>query len=253
MNTRRILLIILGVLLTVTLLGAGGFVFWANDASQPMPEALAALKTDEFVTFQDENGWLVFQPVSQSNALGTVPDIGLIIYPGGKVDYRAYAPTARAIAAQGYLVVIPPVPLNLAFFGVNEAEEIIAAYSGVKHWAVAGHSLGGVAASTYADAHRDQIGGLGFWASYPAGNMSNYAGHVISISGTQDGLATPAKIKESKTNLPATTEYVPIAGGNHAQFGYYGPQAGDNVATISREQQQEQVVAAMVKLLQEIQ
>jgi hypothetical protein len=29
---------------------------------------------------------------------------------------------------------------------------------------------------------------------------------------------------------------VSIEGGNHAQFGWYGPQEGDNPATISREE-----------------
>jgi hypothetical protein len=80
--------------------------------------------------------------------------------------------------------------------------------------------------------------------------MTTYPGQVVSISGTNDGLATPAKIEDSKTNLPASTVYVPIQGGNHAQFGYYGEQEGDNPATISRAEQQAQLVAAMVKLLQ---
>lgn len=252
MNGRKIILWIVAVLLALTLLGTGGFVVWANDASQPMPEALAALKSDAVVTFQNQNGWLVFQPVNQSDASGNPLSTGLIIYPGGKVDYRAYAPTARAIAAKGYLVVIPPVLLNLAFFDVNVAADIIAAYPAVKHWAVAGHSLGGVAASSYADAHRGQIEGIGFWASYPAGDMTSFPGRIVSISGSNDGLATSAKIEDSKKNLPASTDYVVIQGGNHGQFGYYGAQSGDNVASISREAQQESVVTTMVELLQEI-
>jgi hypothetical protein len=45
---------------------------------------------------------------------------------------------------------------------------------------------------------------------------------------------------------------VPIEGGNHAQFGYYGPQPGDAPATISREEQQIQAVDATVALLERI-
>lgn len=37
--------------------------------------------------------------------------------------------------------------------------------------------------------------------------------------------------------------------GNHAQFGWYGDQRGDGTATISREDQQSQVVAATLRLL----
>jgi len=42
---------------------------------------------------------------------------------------------------------------------------------------------------------------------------------------------------------------VVIKGGNHAQFGWYGPQPGDGVATISREEQQAQIVEATVAFL----
>jgi hypothetical protein len=40
-----------------------------------------------------------------------------------------------------------------------------------------------------------------------------------------------------------------IEGGNHAQFGSYGPQEGDKPATISPEEQWEQVAAATVEFL----
>jgi hypothetical protein len=52
--------------------------------------------------------------------------------------------------------------------------------------------------------------------------------------------------------LPPTAMYVEIAGGNHAQFGYYGDQSGDNPATITREVQQIQTLNATVELLQEL-
>ena len=54
------------------------------------------------------------------------------------------------------------------------------------------------------------------------------------------------------TLLPASTTWLPIQGGNHAQFGWYGPQPGDGQPTITREDQQAQVVAATVALLEEI-
>jgi hypothetical protein len=72
---------------------------------------------------------------------------------------------------------------------------------------------------------------------------------VTSISGTRDGLATPDKIAASRTLLPPETLWVAMEGGNHAQFGWYGLQPGDNGATISREEQQEQLVAATRTLL----
>src|SRR5262245_58337071 len=139
MNRRRIVLVAVAVLLAILVIGAGAFVLWANDAAQPTPAALAALQSDATVQVTNQNGWLVFQPASNS---GAPPSTGLILYPGGKVDYRAYAPVAREIAAQGYLVVIPPMPLNLAFFGSNVASSIMAAFPQVENWAIGGHSLG---------------------------------------------------------------------------------------------------------------
>ena len=250
MNRKRILLGVGIVLLALALLGAGAFVYWANDSAPPMPEALAALKSDEFVQFSDQNGWLVFRPVSQGDTLLKPLNTGFILYPGGRVDYRAYAPLAREIAAHGYLVVVPPMPLNLALLNVNAAAQVMQTFPEIKHWAVGGHSLGGVAASMYANNHRDKIHGIVFYAAYPAGNMSAYPGSVTSIFGTNDGLATPAKIAESKPNLPPQTLYVPIDGGNHSQFGWYGLQANDNPAAISRDEQQAQIVDATVNMLQ---
>lgn len=244
MNRRRIIIGIVIALLAVLVIGGGAFFVWANQAAQPMPEALAAMQSTDTVQFSEQNGWLVYKPI------GAEPTAGLVIYPGGKVDYRAYAPTAQALAAQGYLVVIPPMPLNLAFFDVNAAEKIIAAFPEIQTWAVAGHSLGGVAASSFAAQNPDQIQGVAFWASYPQGSMTTFPGQVISISASNDGLATPDKIEASKKDLPASAQFVVIEGGNHAQFGYYGEQEGDNPATISRAEQQNQLVTAMVQFLQ---
>ena len=113
--------VIIAVLLAVVVVLVG-FVLWAETPPNPMPEAYAALKSDSAVTVSMDR-WLVFTPVNSSS------DVGFIIYPGGRVDYRSYAPAAHAIAAQGYLTVIAPMLLNLAVFSENAANEIITSYS----------------------------------------------------------------------------------------------------------------------------
>jgi len=179
--------------------------------------------------------WLVFTPADNLPV-----KTGFIFYPGGRVDYRAYAPMASALAANGYLVVIPRMPLNLAVFGIDLASDVIAAHSEISSWTIGGHSLGGSMAASYVYEHPDQIDGLVLLASYPAesNDLSGYAGSVLSISGELDGLATPEKIAQSVGLLPDNTQWVNIEGGNHAQFGWYGDQKGDNLADISREEQQ---------------
>lgn len=42
-----------------------------------------------------------------------------------------------------------------------------------------------------------------------------------------------------------------IKGGNHAQFGDYGVQKGDGVASISRGEQQNQTVEAIYKMIRD--
>ena len=75
---------------------------------------------------------------------------------------------------------------------------------------------------------------------------------VVTIHGSQDGLATPAKIADSLKLLSSGTTDVLLDGGNHAQYGNYGPQAGDGVATMSREEQQRLATQAVVELAQQL-
>jgi dienelactone hydrolase len=229
------------------LVAVGVFVAWATVVPAPMPEALAALRSDGQVQVETDP-WLVFRPTGED------PTTGLILYPGARVDPRAYAPAARALAARGYLVAIVPMPLHLAILAPNRATEVMAAYPEVKQWAIGGHSLGGAMAAQFVQQNPDAVQGLALWASYPAANndLSGRDIAVTSIYGTRDGLATQDKIAASRPLLPSSTQWVPIEGGNHAQFGWYGRQPGDNEATLSREEQQAQIVAGTLDLLSRI-
>jgi pimeloyl-ACP methyl ester carboxylesterase len=143
------------------------------------------------------------------------------------------------------------MPLNLAVFQPDAAANVITAHPEIVHWVVGGHSLGGSMAANFVYTHPGAVEGLAQWASYPAAcnNLSLSGVRVLSIFGTLDGLSTPAKIEASHALLPADTAFVPIEGGDHAQFGWYGQQSGDNPATISRENQQAQIVQATVDFL----
>lgn len=240
--------LILWIFLALILTGTAGFVMWASLAAPASTVAANAAVSDARVNVVTQNGMQVFLP-AQGKAT-----TGLIFYPGGRVDYRAYAPLMRSLAEKGFLVVVPSMPLNLAIFGINRADEVINAFPDVKNWAIGGHSLGGSMAASYARAHPELIKGLVLWASYPAGSddLSRSAMRVVSISASKDGLATPEKIEASRSLLPASSRWVVVAGGNHAQFGSYGPQAGDGEAAISPEAQWAQVVAATESLLKEL-
>jgi pimeloyl-ACP methyl ester carboxylesterase len=143
------------------------------------------------------------------------------------------------------------MPFNLAVFKPAAADAVIAAHPAITNWVIGGHSLGGAMAANYVYTHPDAVQGLALWAGYPAGNngLADRQLPVVSIYGTNDGLASRVEVDASRALLPVDTRYVPIEGGNHAQMGWYGPQPGDGTATISREDQQQQVVAATEELL----
>lgn len=226
-----------------------GFIIWARYPAQPETAALDALLTRQTNQDETDQDWLVFQEETRE------PAVGLILYPGGRVDYRAYAAHAQDIAEAGFTVVLVRMPLNFAFFGVNRAADVMAAFPEVGIWAVGGHSLGGAMAAEFTLRSPQLVSGLVLWAAYPGDNsdLSELDVPVISIYATNDGLATLEEIQASEGRLPATTEFVRIAGGNHAGFGSYGPQNGDGQAEISQEAQQAQIVEATVSFLEGLQ
>ena len=242
MNKRKWLTLL--ATLPIILIVAAGIFLWTNPPAAPLPEALAAMQPDAQVRVE-EQPWLVFSPAQAQT--GT----GFIIYPGGRVDYRAYAPLARQIAEQGYFVALLKMPLGLAVLDADAATAVIAAYPQIERWAIGGHSLGGAMAASFASQNPNTIDGLVLWAAYPSDqeDLSFLDLSVASISGSLDGLATQEDIAGSRTRLPVTATWIEIIGGNHAQFGWYGDQVGDNPAEISRAEQQKQIVAATLELL----
>lgn len=235
--------------LVLLVVAATGFAVWASmSVGDPMPEARAALRSD--ATVRVETGrWLVFRPTDRE------PEAGFVFYPGARVPAKAYAPMAREVARAGYLAVIAPAPLNLAILDSDEAAGVIGAYPRVEHWAVGGHSLGGVAAAGFAHDDPGAVEGLVLLASYPQGSddLSERGDlAVASVYGTRDGLASTRDVAGSARLLPADADLIAVDGGNHAGFGWYGPQPGDGAATIGREEQQAQTVAAILGVMEEI-
>lgn len=222
------------IIAVIIIFAAGtGFTIWGLTPQGPLPEVIPYLKSSQTVTVVT-SPWLTF--TSRNNPSMT----GFIFYPGGHVNFKSYAPAAYRLAEKGVMVVIVPMPLNLAVLNPDAASQVIKAYPAIKYWVLGGHSLGGAMAAYYAYQNPGQVSGLVLWAAYPAKNndLSKSAFPVISIYGSLDGLTTMEKLQNTKPLLPLNTQFVEIRGGNHAQMGWYGDQAGDNAATISREGQQ---------------
>jgi hypothetical protein len=236
---KRLITSIFILLIAITL----GFLGWASFPLGPENAALASLQSDDSVTVQTSSDWITFRPAASD------PVSGFIFYPGGRVDYRSYAPLLKPLAERGYLVVLVRMPLSLAVFSPNKAEIVIGSFPEIQNWAIGGHSLGGAMAANFCYNHPGVIDGLVLWASYPAdsNSLANQSLKVLSIYGSEDGGLDG--IEASAPLLPADTIWYRIEGGNHAQFGDYGPQPGDGIATINPEEQQNQIMSTTQEFL----
>jgi hypothetical protein len=93
-----------------------------------------------------------------------------------------------------------------------------------------------------------------FLGAFPAdgADLSTFDIEVVSIYGSNDGLATPAEVLASARLLPADTVFSEIVGGNHAQFGDYGEQSGDLAPAITLDEQIKLTVDAILLLFEKV-
>lgn len=165
----------------------------------------------------------------------------ILFYQGAFVENSSYSVWAKEVADAGFSVYLLKQPLNLAVFGQNDAEKLIEEKK-IDSYIIGGHSLGGVMGSRFAHEHlgNKNLKGVFFLASYPdeKGDLRAFDGIVLSITGEKDGVLNWKKFEEAKKYLPENTLYEKVAGGNHAGFGSYGKQKGDDQADITNEEQQ---------------
>lgn len=237
MKTKTKGLLILAALLLALILAVG---IYAGDYYHAESAALDALESTETVTVTLSSDQAVFQPRE--------PKAGLIFYPGGKVEFTAYAPLMQALAREDVLCVLLKMPLNLAVLDMDAAEGIRRQYPQVERWYLGGHSLGGSMAASYI-ADEEGYAGLLLLASYSTADLSDTGLQVLSVYGTEDGVLNSKKYTQYRPNLPETTQELVLYGGNHAQFGNYGFQEGDGQASIPAADQQSLTVEAFAGLL----
>lgn len=237
---------ILGIVLLVY---AADYYHADEFAMQFLPENAAvevSVLSDHEITVEIVDDMAIFRPRDQAIDTG----VGMVFYPGAKVEYTAYAPLMAALAKQGITAEVVKMPLNLAFFGVNRMEDAMAACPNVRKWYIGGHSLGGVAATSWVVKHPQEISGLillGAYANQPVKDV-----RVLSVYGSEDQVLNRKAYEKNRVNLPIDAKEVEIAGGNHGQFGSYGFQQGDGKAKISKEEQMETTVDEIIKFTRNI-
>ena len=233
------------------------FAGWMYFGYRASSVAVAAMRGDANVSVQAEDSLIYFSPAAMTKK----QPVGLLFFAGAVVDPRAYAPLAHEIAMAGYPVTIIPLPRRGMFGGADEpvlmeiAADALNTDERVSQWIIGGHSKGAVVAIKFEELLRSMgastvAGLLLVGTTHPRDvDLSKLKLPVTKIVGTKDGVAPIAKVEANSRLLPPQTRWVRIEGGNHSQFGFYGFQPGDHFASISRDAQFTQLVAAVKESL----
>ena len=233
------LIIALGVF---ELVAFGALAVYVSDYEHADADAEAAMQSGHGVQVTRTDDWVEFTLPARGQV-----DTGIVFYPGGKVEYTAYAPLMREFAKKGYFCAVVKMPFNLAVLDANAAKDVKEAHPEITHWIIGGHSLGGVMAAKYAAI--SEFDGLFLLAAYANTDLSDKDIPVVSIYGDQDGVLNMEEYEASKSNLPGDMIEHVIQGGNHSQFGSYGLQEGDQKASISAEDQRAEAVQFVLETL----
>ena len=222
--------IAVGILLVALVLVAGGFFWYVSDYYRAEDVALEVLSAGDNIEVRDD--LTVLSPSYPT-------DTAVIFYPGAKVEAIAYLPLLDQLRQTGLTCVLVEMPFHLAIFDAHAAEDVMEAFPDIQHWYMAGHSMGGAMASQFASERPDEVDGLILLGAYLYGDYS-----------PKDTLTVYGSLNQSvEDKINYTENVVEIQGGNHAQFGNYGPQKGDLPAEITAEEQQAQTVAAITDFI----
>lgn len=240
---RTPILISIAILFLLLIIGCSIYVGDYYHADETALAALTTASTADGVTVQSTDEQIIFAPEH--------PTAGFIFYPGGKVEFSAYAPLLRQLASHNILCIVTKMPLNLAVLDINAAEGIPEQYPDIDDWYIGGHSLGGSMAASYVAKHTDSYEGLVLLASYSTADLSASDLEVISLYGSKDEVLNAEKYDEYRTNLPSSASESVIEGGCHAYFGSYGPQDGDGTPDITVQEQMDITVDLLMDFFKE--
>lgn len=226
--------IFLLVIVSILCITVGGTLVYMSNYYHASEEAVECLAAADMI----KHGYYVF---GEENA-----EKGLIFYPGGKVEYTAYAPLMESLAQKGFMCILVDMPGNLAILNKNAADGLEELYPNIKSWYIGGHSLGGAMAAAYVADHAQDYKGLILLAAYSTADISKNNLEVLTIYGTEDGVLNRDSLKKYATNLPKDAKTVVLTGGCHSYFGDYGEQTGDGIPKITRSEQVNQTVDAIL-------
>ena len=229
----------LWIFLACVLLITGACIWYVNDYYHAEAYVDAYLQSSDTVTVTIEDNIVFLDGAGTEDAL--------VFYPGAKVEYTAYVPLFYALAEQGVDCFVVKMPGNLAILGMGKADGIMEDYE-YENWYLAGHSLGGAMAANYAADNAEKLDGLVLLAAYATKELPENLS-VVSVYGSEDKVLNMESFENGREYMPSDYTELRSEGGNHAWFAYYGEQDGDGTAYITKENQQQKIVDAILEMI----
>lgn len=211
---------------------------YASQAYEPLPDMYDAIDS------------LDLNDIEVTHKMGAItyhvdqPTKNIIVIPGGLVEPESYLYLASLLALSGYQVTIVKPLFHLAILSPNQASKYL---SDELDNILIGHSLGGVVAGMIAHKH-ENISTVILLASYVTHDISMK--DVLVITASEDLVTDQEQFNLNVDYLGETATIIDMTGANHAQFGWYGSQKGDGVATLSTKEQQDLVVSYMINFIE---
>lgn len=168
MHTKRLRLLLQLTLLVGLLFGAAAL--YVSDYYHAVPTEIPSERLSD--------GSMAFRPSPAADL-----HVGLIFYPGGKVESRAYAPLMEQLAERGITCFLLEMPHHLAILDVDRAQSIRTQYPEIGKWLLAGHSMGGMTAAMDLAENTSDYAGLILLAAYSTADLSQSASRFFPYTG----------------------------------------------------------------------
>lgn len=228
--------LLLGMLLLVSVMFLALFVYSSNPY-QPLDDMQLEINS------LDTSNIVVNETSRQISYQVTDPIANILFIPGGLVNPHSYDYLMMKLALEGYQITIFKPFFDLAILTPNFASKYL---EETLDNIIIGHSLGGVVASMIAS-KSDLISKVILMGSYPIQDISDK--EVLLITAEFDIQMNQEEFDNSLQYVNDDYIQYEVIGGNHAQFGWYGPQKGDGEATITTLEQQNEVFLVILDFL----
>jgi Predicted esterase len=220
------------------------FTIWLVYSYQSRGVSDSFLQNNNKISVKDTEDYFLFEPKQKFDKV-------FVFFPGAMVDPKAYVPLCRKISENGIKVYLIKMPWRLASKGYEIPKQLGLFADKTKTYILAGHSQGGKMAAQFVKENPNLIDKLILiGTTHPRDiSLADSTIPILKIYGSDDGVADEYTIFKNKSKLPVSAKFIKIEGANHAQFGYYGFQFGDNSASISREKQQSETLMHILNFI----